>query len=90
MAEAVGVLQIFQSLAKRDAIKRCVEKKNSDLYLLFIHDVEEVRREFDENRRAPPLRNDAPRWAGSALWATALAQNVEHSWSLLQAATCCL
>lgn len=90
VAEAVGVLQIFQSLAKRDAIKRCVEKKNSDLYLLFIHDVEEVRREFDENRREPPLRNDEPRWAGSALWATALAQNVEHSWSLLQAATCCL
>ena len=66
------------------------KKKNSDLYLLFIHDVEEVRREFDENRREPPLRNDEPRWAGSALWATALAQNVEHSWSLLQAATCCL
>jgi dynein heavy chain len=87
VTEAVGVLQIFQSLAKRDAIKRCVGKKNSDLYLLFIHDVEEVRREFDENRRAPPLRNNEPHWAGSALWAASLAQNVQHSWSLLRAAS---
>ena len=57
MYEAVGVLQIFQSLAKQMQLKALAwKKKNSDLYLLFIHDVEEVRREFDENRRAPPLQ----------------------------------
>lgn len=88
VSEAVAVLEIFYSLAKRDAIQRCVEKKTVDMYMLFIHTVEEIRHDFDENRRAPPLRNNEPKWAGSALWAKSLAQIVQDSWSLLQSATC--
>lgn len=88
VSEAVAVLEIFYSLAKRDAIQRCVEKKTVDMYMLFIHTVEEIRHDFDENRRAPPLRSNEPKWAGSALWAKSLAQIVQDSWSLLQSATC--
>jgi len=84
VSDAVSVLEIFYALAKRDAIQRCVEKKTVDMYLLFIRMVEEVRRDFDENRRAPPLRNNEPRWAGSALWAKSLAQSVQESWALLR------
>mmetsp|Transcript_14527 Transcript_14527/g.44830 ORF Transcript_14527/g.44830 Transcript_14527/m.44830 type:complete len:256 (-) Transcript_14527:12622-13389(-) len=87
VSDAVAILEIYYSLAKRDAIKRCVEKKTVDMYLLFIHAIEDIRHDFDENRRAPPLRNNEPHWAGSALWAKSLAQTVQDSWSLLQGAT---
>ena len=79
-----ALLEIFYSLAKRDAIKRCVEKKTVDIYLLFIRQAENARHEFDENRRHPPLRANEPQFAGSALWAKSLASMVQDSWFLIQ------
>lgn len=84
VAEAVGLLETFRGLAQRDAIQRCVEKKTAEAYLLFNRTIEDVRRDFDENRRTPPLRPQEPKWAGSALWAKALATIVEDAWVLLK------
>lgn len=46
--------------------------------------VEDLRHEFDENRRRPPLRPNEPPFAGSAVWAHSLARGVEEAWSHLR------
>ena len=86
VADGVALLETFYLLARHDAIKLCVEKKTSDIYLLFKEQVERIRHEFDERRRRPPLRINEPQFAGSALWAKSLAAMVTESWDLLQGA----
>jgi dynein heavy chain, axonemal len=82
--DGVALLEVFYTLAKRDAIKRCVEKKTAEIFELFIRQVERTRHEFDENRRNPPLRENEPEFAGAALWARSLGAMVHLSWALLQ------
>ena len=76
VADGIALLEIFYSLAKRDAIQRCVEKKTVDVYLLFIHQVESARHEFDENRRDPPLRAERAAVRGLG----ALAPRASRAW----------
>jgi dynein heavy chain len=83
---SVGVvlLEIFYSLAKRETIKRCVEKKTAEIYALFISQCQGIRSEFDECRKAPPLRPNEPQYAGTALWARSLSTMVQEAWGMLQ------
>lgn len=85
--DCVALLEIFYSLAKLDAIKRCVEKKTAEVYELFIRQVERTRHEFDENRRNPPIRESEPEFAGAALWARSLGVMIHQNWALLKEST---
>jgi dynein heavy chain len=73
------ITETFNRLAKREAIKRCVDKKASDIQHLFIKQTLGARGEFDFNRGNPPLRSQEPQYAGSALWAHSLAALVTDS-----------
>ncbi|CAM9866584.1 unnamed protein product, partial [Discosporangium mesarthrocarpum] len=89
ITDAVALLEVFYTLARRDAIKQTCLKKTADTYLLFIRQtlplaLKSLRHEFDEKRRSPPLRPNEPRFAGSALWAHSLARLVEESWAHLK------
>ena len=80
--DGVALLETFYMLAKRDAIRQCVEKKTAEIYSLFQKQVQSVRNEFDKKQMC--LRPNEPQYAGSALWARSLASMVEESWSLLR------
>ena len=85
--EGVRELESFYSLAKRETIVRCVEKKSIYLFDLFLKQVEDVKTEFEARRRNPPLLRDEPLYAGSGLWTYGLLQWIEHQYLALEAAT---
>ena len=86
VSAGVALLEIFYSLAKRESIKRCVEKKTADIFSLFISQCQGIRTQFDEQRKAPPLRPNEPQYAGTALWARSLSTMVKEAWTMLQEA----
>ena len=83
VAEGVILTETFFRLAKREAVKRCVDKKAAEIQHLFITQVVKTRGEFDVSRLNPPLRMQEPQYAGSALWAHGLAALVTESYESL-------
>lgn len=80
-------LQAFQTMAKRESIKRAVERKTADFQRLFIDDLNMVKKQFDLLKRVPPADPVLPRYAGQATVALVLAKRVDHTWQALQVAT---
>ena len=83
VSEGVILIETFSRLAKREAIKRCVDKRASDTQHIFMKLVLWTRSEFDSSRMNPPLRAHEPQYAGSALWAQSLAALVTESYDSL-------
>ena len=67
VAEGVILTETFFRLAKREAVKRCVDKKAAEIQHLFITQVMKTRSEFDTSRLNPPLRMQEPQFAGIIL-----------------------
>ncbi|KAJ3206517.1 Dynein heavy chain 2, axonemal [Entophlyctis luteolus] len=84
--ESVDLLEIFHHLAKREAIKRTVEKKTADVYALFMQELNTVKVEFETHRKAPEILRSHPDFAGSAYWAKSLLKRIQFSHLSLQAA----
>ena len=80
------LLEIFHNLAKREVIKRTVEKKTSDLYVLYLKELNAVKAEFDSHRKTPEILRFHPDFAGSAYWAKFLLRRVRQPWEKLQSA----
>ena len=68
----VDLLMAFQTIAKREAIRRCVEKRILDVYSMFKSNVKGVRNAFEKNKLNPPLSATEPEHAGAALWARSM------------------
>ncbi|KAI8853504.1 dynein heavy chain, N-terminal region 2-domain-containing protein [Chytridium lagenaria] len=83
---SVELLEIFHHLAKREAIKRTVEKKTADVYLLFIQEMNSVKVEFETHRKTPEILRSHPDYSGSAYWARSLMKRIIHSMNILQSA----
>ncbi|KAJ3403337.1 hypothetical protein HDV05_007876, partial [Chytridiales sp. JEL 0842] len=83
---SVELLEIFQHLAKREAIKRTVEKKTADVYMLFLQELNTIKVEFETHRKTPDIVRSQPDFAGSAYWAKALLKRIQFSMATLQAA----
>ena len=77
VAEGVTLVETFFNLAKRDAVRKCVEKKATEMIQLFLKQVLKIRSELETSRNNPPLRMQEPQYAGSALWAHSLGELVE-------------
>ena len=77
-------LQAFQTMAKRESIRRAVERKTADFQRLFIDDLNMVKKQFDLLKRVPPADPVLPRYAGQATVALVLAKRVDHTWQALQ------
>ncbi|CAD7695691.1 unnamed protein product, partial [Ostreobium quekettii] len=63
----IELLEAFQSMAKRDSIRRCVEKKTSEFYSIFMGEINVVKKQFDVIRRSPPKTPFLPQYAGPAM-----------------------
>ena len=77
------LLDIFYHLAKKDAIKRTVEKKTSDIYQLFLQELNTVKVEFETNKKTPLILRTQPDNAGSAYWAKGLLLRIQSAWNAL-------
>ena len=71
-------------MAKRESIKRAVERKTADFQRLFIDDLNMVKKQFDLLKRVPPADPVLPRYAGQATTALVLAKRVDNTWQALQ------
>ena len=60
----VELLDIFQHLAKRDAIRRTVEKKTADVYQGMLQELNGVKIEFETHRKTPEILRTQPEYAG--------------------------
>lgn len=80
----VVAAQAFQTMAKRESIKRAVERKTADFQRLFIEDLNMVKKQFDLLKRVPAADPVLPRYAGQATVALVLAKRVDHTWQALQ------
>ncbi|CAK4669134.1 unnamed protein product [Aphanomyces euteiches] len=81
------LLQAFQMISKREAIRRCVEKRTIDVYAMFKAQVVTVRNLFEKNKASPPLSTTEPQYAGSALWARGLQLRVKEDLNRLSLLT---
>ncbi len=80
------LLDIFHHLAKRDAIKRTVEKKTADVYQLFLQELNTVKIEFETNKKTPLIMRTQPDYAGSAYWAKGLLLRIQSPMNSLSIA----
>jgi len=81
---AAKIFQSFRKIVHRRVVNICLDKKASDICELFKKECEQVRNEFDDHHRNPPLRKDEPPFAGPALWAQALCKDIEDKWHVLE------
>ena len=72
VAEGASLTATFYGLAKRDLIKKCVEKKATEMFNLFVKTIQKIRTELETSRNNPPLRVHEPQFSGSALWSHGL------------------
>ncbi len=80
----VALTETFFWLAKRDAVKRCVEKKANETMQKLQTQMTTARTEFEVSRVNPPLRIHEPQFAGSALWAHSLFAVVKEGYDALK------
>ena len=84
VSEGVSLIETFRSLAKRENIKRVIERKASEVCSMFLRQITvTLRTEFESHKNDPPLRPLEPPFARSALWANSFAIIAEKSYSAL-------
>jgi dynein heavy chain len=80
----VELLEAFHSLAKRDSIIRCVEKKTMEVYTTFSTCLADMKNDFLHHMHNAPIQSDEPKHAGSALWARGMLERATADWTILQ------
>ncbi|GMH41208.1 hypothetical protein BSKO_09118 [Bryopsis sp. KO-2023] len=83
LSNRVELLEVFELMAKRESIKRSVEKKTAEFYNIFMAEINTVKKQFDIIRRSPPKSPVLPKYAGSAIWALNLMRRLEQTWNSL-------
>ncbi|KAL7880425.1 hypothetical protein SRHO_G00026790 [Serrasalmus rhombeus] len=82
--EGVQLLDVFQHLTTREAIKRTIDRKTVDVYTLFSKELYLVNKELSQKAIHTPAH--IPQNAGHAHWARALRRRIERPMEVLQPA----
>jgi len=82
--EGVELLEVFAHLAKRETVKRVMDRRTVDLYTMFNEELSLVKKEF--TRQSPTLPPSQPRFAGVATWARALKKRIDVPMEYLEQA----
>jgi len=80
---AVNLLEAFHHIAKRDAIVRCLDTEMRKVFTLYHGELSDVKKLFDQYRRAPRLNAWTPQYSGAALWSQELLQRAEYQFNML-------
>ncbi|CEG44893.1 flagellar inner arm dynein 1 heavy chain beta [Plasmopara halstedii] len=84
VAAGVDMIQSFKRIAKREAIKRCIEKRMIDIIDMFKTNILSIRNFFEKNKQVPQLSPTEPQFSGAALWARSLLLRVTDDLMRLQ------
>ncbi|KAK3095642.1 hypothetical protein FSP39_017066 [Pinctada imbricata] len=82
--QGVELLDIFMHLSSREAIKRTIDKKNVDVYLMFNEELNAVKKEL--TMKARNMSPQHPKFAGQGLWARQLKRRIERGMMVLDRA----
>ncbi|XP_071375886.1 dynein axonemal heavy chain 2, partial [Centroberyx affinis] len=82
--EGVWLLDIFQPMSAREAIKRATDKKKMEVYYTFRETLKMVSMEV--NQRTSPALDHMPQMAGQAHWVRALRRCAERPMEAIQKA----
>nr|XP_029501164.1 dynein heavy chain 2, axonemal-like [Oncorhynchus nerka] len=82
--EGVQLLDVFQHLSAREAIKRTIDRKTVDVYGLFNKELNLVNKELSKKVFHTPAH--MPLHAGQAHWARALRRRIERPMEVVQCA----
>ena len=80
---AMELLESFDQLSTRAAIKKAVEKKTADVFDMWREQMLSLKSYFEAHHDNPPLQPHEPEYAGSALWTRGLQAKIEHEAQLL-------
>lgn len=80
----VHLFENFIHLAKRESIRRTLDKKIQELYGMFLDDLNKVKKEFDVGRTRPSIHSYYPRSSGAAAWAKAFLNRIKQQMNVLQ------
>lgn len=80
----VALLDTFYFLSKKDSIRRAVEKKLLDVHQCFLQELNVVKVEFDQHRKAPEIFRFHADFSGSAFWARFLLRRIKQPMECLQ------
>ncbi|GCB82996.1 hypothetical protein scyTo_0023517, partial [Scyliorhinus torazame] len=83
--QGVEFLDVYQHLSNRETIKRTIDKKTVEVYILFNEELSWVNK--DLNRKAMYLAPQMPHFAGQAHWARSLRRRIDRSMQFLVQAT---
>ncbi|XP_069776189.1 dynein axonemal heavy chain 2 isoform X3 [Narcine bancroftii] len=83
--QGVELLDVFHHLSYRETIKRTIDKKTVEVYILFNEELSRVNK--DLNRKTIHLLPQMPRYAGQAHWARTLRCRIERPMQFLTQAT---
>ncbi|WIA33430.1 hypothetical protein OEZ86_006562 [Tetradesmus obliquus] len=83
LSARLELLEGFQLIAKRDAVKRSVERHMSAFYSAFMGEINAAKKHFDLLRRSPPGSPLLPKYAGAARAASTLLRRLEQTHATL-------
>ena len=83
---SIELLSIFHGMAKRDAIRRAVEKRIISMFTVVLKEINLTKTEFESKKKSPELLRFHPDYSGSANWAKNLIRRVNGSWNVIKAA----
>ncbi|KXS19215.1 hypothetical protein M427DRAFT_507867 [Gonapodya prolifera JEL478] len=81
---SIELLETFQHLSKKDAIKRTIEKKANDIYSALAIELSNVKAEFEVHKKEPRIYRLHADFAGSGVWAKALSKRIQLPMQALQ------
>jgi hypothetical protein len=83
VADAVELLENFDTLAKRPLVKEFVHRKAADMvFKLFLNEITEVEHLFEahtSSKKTIPMPFSHPKWGGLAIWAYSLSTRLQKS-----------
>uniref|UniRef100_H2ZI86 Dynein axonemal heavy chain 2 n=1 Tax=Ciona savignyi TaxID=51511 RepID=H2ZI86_CIOSA len=82
--EGVMLLNVFQHLSAREAIKRTIDKRTVEVYSMFNDELNCVKKELSS--KASNLMAHQPKYAGAAHWARALKRRIDRPMEVLKEA----
>ncbi|KAM6949562.1 LOW QUALITY PROTEIN: dynein axonemal heavy chain 2 [Aplochiton taeniatus] len=82
--DGVQLLDVFQHLSAREAIKRTIDRKTVDVYGLFNKELNLVNKEL--SKKLFHIAPHVPQHAGQAHWARALRRRIERPMEVVQRA----
>lgn len=88
LASMLELLEGFQLVAKRAAVRRAVERHTSGFYTKFMAEINAVKKHFDALRRSPPVSPMLPQYAGAARCGHSLRSDVGSRVHLLCSTEC--